>query len=235
MTLGAGQFCTNPGLVVGVGSPLLASFIQSAADRFSESTSATMLNANIHRSYESGVEALSGFDGVELRARGTGEGNASGTPALFTTDSTTFMRDETLSHEVFGPSTLVVEGKAKNDLLDVAEKMEGHLTATIHGTENDLAEYAELVALLEIKVGRIIFNGFPTGVEVCPSMNHGGPYPAASDIHYTSVGTAAIFRFARPICYQGFPESSLPLELQDANPLGISRIVNGDRTKNPLS
>jgi 2,5-dioxopentanoate dehydrogenase len=109
--------------------------------------------------------------------------------------------------------------------------LEGHLTATIHGTEEDLQEFADLISVLKHKVGRLIFNGFPTGVEVCHAMVHGGPYPATSDSRFTSVGTQAILRFARPVCYQGFPQSALPQELQDANPLGIWRIVDGDPSK----
>ena len=119
--------------------------------------------------------------------------------------------------------------------MQIAGTLEGHLAASIHGTEQDLQEYADLVTTLRRKVGRLIFNGFPTGVEVCGAMNHGGPYPAATDVHFTSVGTAAIYRFARPVCYQGFPEHTLPPELQDANPLGILRQVNGTYTREPIS
>jgi NADP-dependent aldehyde dehydrogenase len=113
----------------------------------------------------------------------------------------------------------------------VAKDLEGHLTATIHGTEEDLAEFSDLVSILEGKVGRLIFNGFPTGVEVCASMHHGGPYPATTDGRSTSVGTAAIFRFTRLMCYQGFPQSALPPELQDENPMELWRVVDGDFTK----
>jgi len=117
------------------------------------------------------------------------------------------------------------------DLNAVARRLEGHLTATVHGTSDDLVQYAGLLSILERKVGRLIFNGFPTGVEVCPSMQHGGPYPATTDSRTTSVGTDAILRFARPLAYQNFPESSLPLELQNENPRGIWRLIDGRLSK----
>jgi NADP-dependent aldehyde dehydrogenase len=117
----------------------------------------------------------------------------------------------------------------------VARRLDGQLTATIHGTPADLAAHAWLTAILEDKAGRLVVNGFPTGVEVCASMQHGGPYPATTDSRTTSVGTAAILRFARPVAYQNFPQSSLPLELQDANPRGIWRQVDGQLTKNALA
>ena len=120
---------------------------------------------------------------------------------------------------------------AKEDLEGVARNLDGHLTATLHGTEADMAEHRELIAILEQKVGRLIFNGFPTGVEVCSSMHHGGPYPATTDGRSTSVGTAAIFRFTRLVSYQDFPQNSLPLELQNDNPLGIWRLVDNERTQ----
>ncbi|MCJ7629233.1 MAG: hypothetical protein MUO50_12705, partial [Longimicrobiales bacterium] len=112
--------------------------------------------------------------------------------------------------------------------------LQGNLTATIHGTDEDLARHEELLHVLAGKVGRLLFNGFPTGVEVCPSMHHGGPYPATTDPRSTSVGTAAVFRFARPLAWQNFPPSALPPELQDGNPRGIWRLVDGAFTRDPL-
>jgi NADP-dependent aldehyde dehydrogenase len=132
---------------------------------------------------------------------------------------------------LFGPSTLLIKYSNREQLLQVARSLEGHLTATIHGTEKDLADYQDLVAILETRVGRIIFNGFPTGVEVCHAMVHGGPYPATSDSRTTSVGTLAILRFARPVCFQNFPQQALPAELQDSNPLRIWRLVDGRLTR----
>jgi alpha-ketoglutaric semialdehyde dehydrogenase len=154
---------------------------------------------------------------------------------LFESTTTAFASDASLQDEVFGPTTLLVTYGAKQELLAAAHAMEGHLTATIHGTEQDLLEHRELIALLESKVGRLLFNGFPTGVEVCHAMVHGGPYPATSDGRSTSVGTQAIYRFARPVCYQDFPDAALPDELKDSNPLGILRMVNGSKTRDPMN
>jgi NADP-dependent aldehyde dehydrogenase len=142
-----------------------------------------------------------------------------------------FLNDHTLEEEVFGPSTLAVTANTKAELIRAAKKLGGHITATLHGTEQDLHDYADLVAVLEQKVGRLIINGYPTGVEVCHSMVHGGPFPATTDSRTTSVGTGAITRFTRPVCYQNFPTFLLPSELQDGNPLDIWRLVNGERKK----
>ncbi len=133
--------------------------------------------------------------------------------------------------EVFGPASIIVSCEAEADLESVANDLDGHLSATIHGTEEDLRNHAGLIRILEKKVGRIIFNGFPTGIEVCEAMHHGGPYPASTDGHYTSIGTGAILRFARPVCYQGFPDAALPVELRNENIRGIWRIVDRKRTQ----
>ena len=143
----------------------------------------------------------------------------------------TFKSNPALAEEVFGPSTLLVDADDKEEILDLARNLEGHLTATIIGTDKDLAAYGELVEILENKVGRIIFNGYPTGVEVCHSMHHGGPYPATTDSRSTSVGTGAIKRFLRPICFQDMPQNMLPDALKDSNPLGIWRLVDGELKK----
>ncbi len=146
-----------------------------------------------------------------------------------------FLQDEHLADEIFGPATLLVQYSNREQVLQVARELEGHLTATIHGTEEDLREFSDLLAILEEKVGRLLFNGFPTGVEVSHAMVHGGPYPATSDGRSTSVGSQAIFRFCRPVCYQGFPDSALPPELKESNPLKIWRMVDGEFTKEPVS
>jgi NADP-dependent aldehyde dehydrogenase len=150
------------------------------------------------------------------------------------TDAWTYVDSPRLSAELYGPATLAVRCGSRPEMLQLARSLRGHLTATVHGTEKDLAEFAELVAILRRKVGRLVFNGFPTGVEVCPAMHHGGPYPATTDARETSVGTAAIHRFARPVCYQDFPQAALPEELQDANPRGIWRLVDGGFTRDPV-
>jgi NADP-dependent aldehyde dehydrogenase len=150
-----------------------------------------------------------------------------GTPALFATDAGKFIAQADLAAEVFGPSTLLVSCSRKEEMLEIARGLHGHLTATIHGTEEDLRDNRELVEILEQKAGRLVFNGFPTGVEVGHAMIHGGPYPATSDGQSTSVGSQAIYRFARPVCFQNFANGALPEELKDGNPLGIWRLVDG--------
>jgi NADP-dependent aldehyde dehydrogenase len=131
---------------------------------------------------------------------------------------------------VFGPETLLINYSKKEQILEAARALHGHLTATVHGTEQDIVEFSELIAILENKVGRIIYNGYPTGLELCDAIVHGGPYPASTDSRTTSVGTLAIFRFARPVCYQDFPDVALPAELKNENSLGIWRMVDGELT-----
>ena len=234
VTLGVGQFCTNPGLVVGLEGDLLDRFIAKAESLFSDTPPATMLHPGILEAYEAGVQILQEAPDVRLVGKTAAAADPGKTEVgahVFTTDVRTFLDSPKLSEEVFGPSTLVVACGSKAELEEVARNLEGHLTATIHGTEADLAEHRSLVSILERKVGRLIFNGFPTGVEVCASMHHGGPYPATTDGRSTSVGTAAIYRFTRLVCYQDFPQSALPPELQDENPQAIWRLVDNERTK----
>ena len=140
-----------------------------------------------------------------------------------------------LHEEVFGPSSLHVTAKNKDDMMKIAESLKGQLTITIWGTENDIAKYSELINYLELKAGRIIINGVPTGVEVTHAMMHGGPYPATTDIKFTSVGTTSIYRFTRPVCYQNFNDTFLPLELQNENVLNVARMVNGEYTKEKIN
>ena len=234
VTLGVGQFCTNPGLVLGVEDDSLAQFVNKTSEIFAGAAPETMLNAGICEAYNAGVQTLANTPGVALGGKSGADADPSQTQAaahVFTTDVKTFAEHAELSEEIFGPTTLVVTCGSKTDLENIARKLDGHLTATLHGTDEDMAEHSELIAILEEKVGRLIFNSFPTGVEVCSSMHHGGPYPATTDGRSTSVGTAAIFRFTRLVCYQGFPQNSLPPELQDANPRGIWRLVDNERTQ----
>jgi NADP-dependent aldehyde dehydrogenase len=153
---------------------------------------------------------------------------------VFGVDASPFLRDPELSAEIFGPATILVRCRDRQELLGVAERMEGNLTASLQATDQDLSEYWTLVVVLQQKVGRLVFNGFPTGVEVCNAMHHGGPYPATTDIRSTSVGTMAIKRFARPICYQGFPDQALPVELRNDNRRGILRLVDGKYTRDAI-
>ena len=152
---------------------------------------------------------------------------------MFETDAEAFLNSD-LESEIFGPTTLLVSHSSPEQVLAIARSLEGHLTATIHGTEEDLRDYADLVAILETKVGRLIFNGYPTGVEVTHAMVHGGPYPSTSDGRSTSVGTQAIFRFTQLVCYQSFPDSALPDDLKDGNPLGIWRMLDGQMSRDPV-
>lgn len=237
-TLGVGQFCTNPGLVVGLDSEELDAFIRQAGLLFREAAVETMLNVRIHRAYQEGSERLRAVEGVAVSAEAAeapDAGRLQSRPALFSSDGRTFLANPLLREEVFGPSSLIVRARSREELLRIAETLEGHLTASIHGSDQDLTDYSDLTAVLQRNVGRLIFNGFPTGVEVCAAMNHCGPYPASTDSHFTSVGTAAIYRFVRPICFQGFPEHALAPELQDENPLGILRQINGHYTRDPIS
>jgi len=241
VTLGVGQFCTNPGVVVTMARS--EAFTSKLAALMSLTGGEPMLNRKVAAAYRRGVAERTAHSRVKTwdtqRENFPTQPNDAQTPsdscrsraALFETDAASFIEHPELQAEIFGPSTLLVRAPAREDLLNVARQMEGNLTATIHGTEQDLREFADLIAILESKVGRIIFNGFPTGVEVCNAMVHGGAYPSTSDGRSTSVGGRAVLRFVRPVAYQDFPEDALPPELRDSNPLGIWRQVDGKLSK----
>ncbi|MBN1821474.1 MAG: aldehyde dehydrogenase family protein, partial [Prolixibacteraceae bacterium] len=232
VSLGVGQFCTNPGLVITSKSEDSVKFLQNIKSYNAELLPGVMLSEQIKKNYSKGVSVLKSTEGVELQSIGSGDESGNNVRAhVFSTNFESFEKNKSLSEEVFGPSTLNVSTNDKQEMLRLAENLEGHLTATIHGTNEDLLEYSDLIQILEQKVGRLIFNGFPTGVEVCHSMVHGGPYPATTAPQSTSVGTAAIKRFSRPVCYQDFPQSVLPNELKDGNPLNIWRMENGEMRK----
>jgi NADP-dependent aldehyde dehydrogenase len=238
ITLGAGQFCTKPGLVfVPEGRPALP-FVSQLQKSVAGSPPFQLLTGAIRSSYGAGIATRKGKGNVRLLAEAPPGGNAgecSVAAALFETDTHSLLNDEDLAAEIFGPATLLVRHSSREQLLDAARGLEGHLTATVHATEQDLIEFADLIAILERKVGRLVWNGFPTGVEVSHAMVHGGPYPATSDGRSTSVGSQAIFRFARPVCYQGFPDAGLPEELKDGNPLDLWRMVDGEMSKQAIS
>jgi len=226
--LGVGQFCTNPGLVFLEDSEESETFKKATAQIFTETESGTMLTSAIKNSYKNGQEDLAAQKGVEILAQGKSPGNEfQGTPTIMQTSAQEFFTSRIFENEVFGPSTLMVTAEKRSELFKIAENLQGHLTVTIWANEADLDKYADLIDILERKAGRLIINGFPTGVEVCPAMAHGGPFPATTDSRSTSVGTAAIFRFTRPVCYQNFPDSLLPDELKNNNPLNIRRMVDG--------
>lgn len=236
-TMGAGQFCTKPGMVFLAKGAESAAFAQTVRKLVDAPASFHLLTNGIQSSYDAAIAERKANGGVALLAespRVAGQEGFAARPVLFETDAESFLKSD-LDAEIFGPTTLLVEHSDRDQVLAIAGSLEGHLTATIHGTETDLCEFADLIAILENKVGRLVFNGFPTGVEVTHAMIHGGPYPATSDGRSTSVGTQAIFRFARPVCYQDFPDSALPDELKNANPLGIWRMVDGEMARTAVA
>jgi 2,5-dioxopentanoate dehydrogenase len=236
VTLGVGQFCTNPGIVLGLESDDLDGFVDHVQAAASAAAPATMLHAGIHKAYEAGIAGIADTSGVEtVGVSDADAGTTQAKCAIYKTDVATFEANANLHDEVFGPSSLIVAANTIEDLERIAEKLDGHLTATIHGSPEDLVKYSKLVRILERKVGRLLFGGFPTGVEVCPSQNHGGPYPASTDPHFTSIGTASLYRFVRPISYQGFSQEALPAELRDKNEKNIIRMVNGELTASDVS
>ena len=237
VTLGVGQFCTNPGLVLGIEGEGLDRLRKTLAERIAASPPGVMLHPGIREGYEAGASRLEGIAGVRLEARSGAPAEAGknqAAAAFFTADAATFLARSELSEEVFGPSTIVVRCRSSEELEEIARKLEGSLTATVHGTPADLARHARLVSIIEDRVGRLVWNGYPTGVEVGHAVQHGGPYPATTDPRFTSVGTAAILRFARPVCWQDWPDAALPEELRNANPRGIWRLVDGERTRAAL-
>ena len=236
VTLGVGQFCTKPGVVVGMGGANLDSFRQTLGSLISATPPATMLHPGIADRYRSGVDKRSRAirvvgDGTAIPA---GKSKNQALPAVFATEAKSFLDNRELHEELFGPSTIVVASDSAERLEEVARSLDGQLTVSIHATEQDLKDHARLIGILREKAGRIVFGGVPTGVEVGPAMHHGGPYPATTDSRFTSVGTAAILRFVRPVCYQDFPQQHLPEELKDENPRGIWRLTDGQLTKAAL-
>ncbi|HEV3151353.1 MAG TPA: aldehyde dehydrogenase (NADP(+)) [Acidobacteriaceae bacterium] len=225
-TLGGGQFCTKPGLIF-LDTPE-AGFLAKLRALTAEAPGFALLSSGIAHRYRDGLGERSGLHITESQRADAG---FAAQAALLETDYAAFTDDPALHEELFGPATLLVTGTNRERMLAAARALRGHLTATILGTDADLREYAELISILETKVGRVIYNGFPTGVEVTHAMVHGGPYPATSDGRSTSVGSQAILRFARPVCYQNLPQHALPAELRDDNPRGILRLWNGNRQR----
>ena len=228
LTLGAGQFCTNPGLVLAIAGAGLDRFIAAASAALSGIAPGQMLSSTICKNYHAGVERLFVQPNVSQVAAGQPCGAGSlGTSALFQVDARHFMAERTLAEEVFGPSAIVVRCQDMPELLQLLSALEGQLTATLQLEAADHAAAETLLPILERKAGRILVNGWPTGVEVSHAMVHGGPYPATSDARVTSVGTLAIERFLRPVCYQDVPDTLLPPELRSDNTLRLHRLVDG--------
>jgi NADP-dependent aldehyde dehydrogenase len=235
VTQGCGQFCTNPGLIIGLRSPQFSAFLEQFSALMNEQPAQTMLNAGALVSYSHGLNELHEHPGLTHLAGQPQQGNQA-QPQLYKADVSLLLKgDELLQEEVFGPTTIVIEVEDQTQLSATLHGLRGQLTATLIGEAQELLDYRWLTELLQEKVGRILLNGYPTGVEVCEAMVHGGPYPATSDPRGTSVGTLAIDRFLRPVCFQNYPDSLLPEALQNANPLGIQRLVSGVSTREPLS
>ena len=229
-TQGAGQFCTKPGLVLAVASPELDAFLAATSERVKQIAPGPMLHRGIWESFAAGCRAVEQLPGVQVLARaepGASAKQTEGAAVLVLVEAETFLREPKLAQEVFGPFSLVVRAKSAGELEAVARQLEGQLTATIHASAVDGELRDRLLPVLTRKAGRVICNGFPTGVEVSPAMQHGGPYPASTDSRFTAVGTAALLRWARPVCFQNAPAAWLPAALRAGNPLGIFRTVEG--------
>jgi len=238
LTMGVGQFCTNPALVFGCASESWERFSAEVGERVAAFAPATMLHPGIRRSYAEGIEKRLAKTELHLRGASATEARPEANEAaayVFETDQEGLMRDLTLYDELFGPVSTLVSCGGIDEMVAAAEKLEGSLSATVHGSEEDLAAAAPLVSLLRRKAGRLIFNGFPVGIEVCHSMHHGGPYPATAHSFFTSIGTRCILRFVRPVCYQNWPAPLLPEALRDLNPRGLWRLVDGERTRGGLA
>lgn len=236
ITLGVGQFCTNPGIIIGSTGEPLDRFRQALANEIAKVPAGSMLHAGILKAYYEKKAAALAQQGISLLASGLE--SVAGDQAVATVASVSgsvFLQNPLLHQEVFGPYSLVVACDSSDELLEVARKMEGQLTSTLMATETDILDYADLVSAVSEKCGRLILNGVPTGVEVCHAMHHGGPFPATTDSRFTSVGADAIKRFARPLAFQNWPDHLLPPALQNANPLNIYRSINGELSKHAIA
>lgn len=227
VTLGVGQFCTNPGILFLQNDK---DFMDEIGKNASDTQGGVMLTPGIRDAYVRGTEHSKQYTNV-IGIGKAPEGFTAVEPVILHTDIEAWNAQPELAEEIFGPTSLIVEANTKEEILIAAQNLTGHLTATVHGTAEDFEEYSELLDILEQKVGRLILNGFPTGVEVNHAMIHGGPFPATTDSRTTSVGTRAITRFTRPVSFQDFPDAILPDELKSDNPLNIWRLVDGEMTK----
>ncbi|MEC4563776.1 aldehyde dehydrogenase (NADP(+)) [Pseudomonas inefficax] len=235
VVLGCGQFCTNPGLVLGIAGEAFNTFLTALGAQLADQPGQTMLNAGTLRSYTQGVQRLHQHPGVRHLAGAEQTGDQA-QAQLFQADVSLLLNgDALLQEEVFGPATVAVAVADEAELRRAVQALHGQLTATLIGEPEDFQRFAALVPVLQRKAGRLLVNGYPTGVEVCDAMVHGGPYPATSDARGTSVGTLAIDRFLRPVCYQDYPDALLPDALKNANPLGLQRLVDGQHSREALA
>lgn len=232
VNMGAGQFCTNPGILVLQKGDITNLFLEKLKIAFSELKSFTMLNEGIHQSYNIGKNNCINSNGVSVIFENKEDENSwTGKPAVAYISATNFIENKKLQTEIFGPFTLAVICENESELTAVAHCFHGQLTATVMATNEEVEKYSNLIELLSQKAGRIIFNGLPTGVEVCHAMHHGGPFPSSSNALFTSVGTGAIHRFVRPVAFQNMPDTLLPDALKQSNPLQIWRTINGQKSK----
>lgn len=232
ITLGVGQFCTNPGLILAVEGAGLVKFMEFLGNEIQKVMPGTMLHQGIADNYAKKLAQALAQKGVTIEGQSSATGTtAQGKPLVASVLAESFIKNPTLAEEVFGPFSLIVKCKSLDELNTVANRMQGQLTASVFGEEGEISNCSSLMNVLVEKAGRLIINGVPTGVEVCPSMQHGGPFPATTDSRFSAVGTDAIRRFSRPVAFQNFPDSLLPDELKETNPLGIWRLYNGEWNK----
>ena len=233
INMGVGQFCTNPGIIIGISSAGFDQFIELLSENMSGMDGGIMLTKQICNSYNHNVETALNQEGINVEANPESkEGPNTGQPTLASVSGEKFLANPSLAKEIFGPFSLVVKCKDELQLERMITSLGGQLTGSVFGLESELEKYNLPIEAIKRKVGRVIYNGVPTGVEVCAPMQHGGPYPASSDSRFTSVGTEAIKRFVRPVSYQSWPNELLPLELKDDNPLNILRLIDNQWTKN---
>ncbi|KIA97057.1 MULTISPECIES: aldehyde dehydrogenase (NADP(+)) [unclassified Flavobacterium] len=235
ITLGTGQFCTNPGLLLGIKGEKLNQFMEQLAEEIEKIAPSCMLHPSIKDDFNNGREKIKSQNGVSTIAEYKGEISPNYAPqTILTVNGKTFLENATLSHEVFGPFSIVVQCENDEELERIINKLDGQLTGTILAEPKEIANSNTIIDALQSRVGRLIFNGVPTGVEVCASMIHGGPYPASSDSRFTAVGIHAVKRWVRPFSYQNWPDELLPSALQNLNPLKITRTVNDIITKKSI-
>lgn len=231
ITLGTGQFCTNPGLILGIKGESLSSFIQNLSEEIIKKEPTCMLHPNIIGAYKSNKQKTISQRGIRIVADYNSDVKSNyARQTVITVEGNTFLENTSLHQEVFGPFSIVVQCEDIKQLETIILKLEGQLTGTIIAENNEATSYLSVIEALQNRVGRIIFNGVPTGVEVCPAMVHGGPYPASTDSRFTAVGINSIKRWVRPFSFQNWPDGLLPDELKNQNPLGISRLINGEQT-----
>jgi 2,5-dioxopentanoate dehydrogenase len=232
ITLGVGQFCTNPGLIIAIENDGLKKLIPKLSEEIQKTMAGTMLHQGIADNYAKRSSETLAQKGISVEAKSSAEAKSNqAAPLIASVPASEFLKNPSLAEEVFGPFSLVVKCKDLAELHTVVSHLHGQLTSSIFGSEEEIQKHQSLLNILTEKAGRLIINGVPTGVEVCPSMQHGGPFPSTTDSRFTSVGTDAIKRFVRPVAFQNFPNTLLPEELKDGNPLGIWRLFNNEWRK----